>query len=69
MEQYELQKLARVYKTVWCGCDLSSFVLFSYKKVLRVKRTIMVRGSWLTRSDCTVQSGSENHNWIYCKVM
>ena len=48
MERYELQKLATIYKTVWCDRDLSGFVLFSYKKVLRVKRTIMVRGSWLT---------------------
>ena len=46
MEWYELQKLATVYKTVQCSHDLSGFVIFSYKKVLRVKRTILVRGSW-----------------------
>ena len=62
METYESQKLTTVYKTIWSARDLSSFVLFLYKKVLRVKRTVMVKDSWLTGLDHTVQSESENYD-------
>jgi len=36
-------------------------MFFLHRTVLRVKRTGLMRGSWLTGSDCTVQSGFENY--------
>ena len=36
-------------------------MLFMNKTILRVKRTGLMRGSWLTGSDRTVQSESENY--------
>ena len=60
MEPCETLKPATVLKTVQFDCGLSGFMHFSHRKVLRTKRTEMMRGSRLTGSDRTVRSGSKN---------
>ena len=59
-ESCEPQKSATVYRTVRSDSGLSGFMLFSHKEVLSSNRTTIVKGLWITESDCTVQSGSEN---------
>ena len=56
--------LAMILKTVWSNCGSSNSMLFSHIEVLRVKRTRMMMSSWLTRSDCTIWSGFENHDGL-----
>ena len=56
-----------VLKSGRFNCGSNGFVLFMHRMVLVVKRTALVRGSRLFRSDRTVRSESENHayNPIY----
>ena len=54
-------ELFTVLKSRKFNCGSNGFMLFVHRTVLVVKRTVLVRGFRLSRSDCTVWSGSENH--------
>ena len=45
---------------IWT-CDRAISLIFLHRVVLWVKRIVLVNGSQLTRSDCTVQSRFQNH--------
>ena len=45
---------------IWT-CDWVVLLIFLHRAVLWVKRTILVNGSWLTWSHCTVRSRFQNH--------
>ena len=49
--------LITVLRTVWLNRRLNSSLLFGHRLVLKLKRTVIVRGSWFSRSDHTVRSG------------
>ena len=62
MEPCEPLKLATVLRTVRFDRGSSSFMHFSYRMVLRVKRTAKISGLRFFLSDRTVQFGFQNHD-------
>ena len=56
-----------VLKTCKFNCGSCGSLLFVHMTVLEAKKTILMNGSRLTRSDCIVRFGFQNHENEYTK--
>ena len=55
--------LIMILKNVLLDRSSNGSLLFRHRPIHKIKRTVFMRGSRLTRSDRTVQSGFKNHDW------
>ena len=53
-------KYPKKISLIWT-CDRAISLIFLHRAILWVKRIVLVNGSQLTRSTCTVQSRFQNH--------
>ena len=53
-------KYPKIKSLIWT-CDWAVLLIFLHRVVLQVERIVLVNGSRLTRSHCTVRSKFQNH--------
>ena len=53
-------KYPKIKSLIWT-CDWAVLLIFLHRAVLQVERIVLVNGSWLTQSHCTVRSKFQNH--------